>query len=265
MPRRWLLLALAAVIVVVIAAYLSRPGGDGPLGPIDRPEGSLLPSVDDSLYAAAAHILVGHADSEPPLPGITRTASEAREKALRLYVQLSSDQASFEDLARRESDDPAAERSGGYLGILRRGEIPLEFQMALFSLEPGQLYPAFETSAGWHVIKRLPIRIAAVRHILVTWDGAEGARVRPGRTRNQARLLAEEVVRECRRPDADFCELAARYSDDTGTRYECGELGVMVPGLADPDFEDALFRLRAGEISEPVESVYGYHVIQRLE
>ncbi|HPF36938.1 peptidylprolyl isomerase [bacterium] len=265
MTRRLLLLALIAVLGVVAAALLTGRKDQAPLAPIDRPEGSLLPAIDDSLFAAAAHILVAHADSEPPVPGVTRTASEAREKALRLFVELSSDQASFEDLARRESDDPDAERSGGYLGILRRGEIPLDFQMVLFNLEPGQIHPAFESPAGWHVIKRLPIRIAAARHILVTWDGAAGSRVKSGRTRNQAELLAQEIVLECRRPGADFCDLAARYSDDAGTRFECGDLGVMVPGMADPDFEDALFRLRAGDISDPVESVYGFHIILRLE
>jgi len=265
MSRRWLLLALLAVAAVIAAARFGPRRGEAPVDAIGRGEPSRLPAVDDSLFAAAAHILVAHAGSEPPVPGVTRTSSEAHEKALRLFTMLHANQVAFEDLARRESDDPAAERSGGYLGVLRRGEIPLPFQMALFSLGPGQLYPAVETAAGWHVIKRLPISLAVARHILVTWDGAAVADVRTGRTRNQARLLAEEVLRECRRPDADFCELAARYSDDSGTRFECGDLDALMPGMADPGFEDALFRLRVGEISDLVETPFGFHIIQRLE
>lgn len=266
MSRRWLLLALLAVTATVLAALLAPRLRPDPEGAATAPERSRLPAVDDSLFAAAAHILVAHAQSDPPVPGVTRTRAEAREKALRLSVLLNSDQAGFADLARRESDDPLAAQSGGYLGILRRGEIPLEFQLALFNLEPGQVYPALESPAGWHVIQRLPVRLAVARHILVTWDGSAITDLRVGRTQNQARLLAEEVLRECLRPDADFCELAARFSDDAGTRFECGDLDVIMPGAADPAFEDELFHLRPGETSDRlVETPFGFHIVQRLE
>lgn len=263
MSRRWLLLMLLAVAATILAAGLAPRFRDR--AHEAAPETSLLPDVDEDVFAAAEHILIAHVDSEPPIPGVTRSLSEARELALHISVLLGDKQARFGDLARRYSDDPRVQNSGGYLGVLKRGEIPLEIQVPLFNMEPGDIHPAVETPAGFLVLQRLPVRLAAARHILITWDGSAVTGLRAGRTRNQARLLADEVLLACRRDGADFCDLAARYSDDDASRFECGDLGVLQPTMTDPVFESALFALRAGEISEPVETSFGYHIILRLE
>jgi peptidyl-prolyl cis-trans isomerase SurA len=213
--------------------------------------------------AAVAHILIAHSESEPPIEGVTRSRSEARELALRLGVIAGENDADFAALAREYSDDPRAEKTGGYLGIMPRGSAPLSFQVPLFNLEPGQVHFAAETAQGFHVIKRMAVRRAEARHILITWEGSEATAVHASRTRNQALLLAEEILGECRREDADFCELTARYSDDTGSRFQCGSVGVIEPGMTDAAFENALFRLRSGEVSDIVETPYGFHIIQR--
>ena len=258
--RTWLLLAFAATAATLAAMYAFAPktGPAGSAGPGPAPAAEV--SEDE---AAVAHILIAHVESDPPIEGVTRTRSEARELALRIGVIASVNDADFAALAREYSDDPRAERTGGFLGIIPRGSAPLSFQVPLFNLEPGQIHPAAETAQGFHVIKRLPIRRVEARHILITWEGSEATAVHASRTRNQALLLAEEVLAECRREGADFCELTARYSDDTGSRFECGSVGIVEQGMTAPAFEHALFRLRSGEISDIVETPFGFHIIQR--
>jgi len=264
--RQWLV--LVAVITIGWAAIfwgVQQRGRGAGSHPSDDENPSLLPAVNDSLTAAAAHILVAHAESDPPLPGVIRSADEALELAYRYSVLANERGADFFELARQYSDDPRAANTGGYLGILSSGRLPLEFEVALFNLEPDQIHPAVRTDQGYHVLKRLPIRLATARHILVTWDGSQTTGTRTNRTRNQARLFAEEVLASCRLPGADFCRLSSQYSDDAGTRFECGALGVIEPSATHPDFEFVLFRLRPGEISDLVETPFGFHIIQRLE
>ena len=259
--KTWLLLTFIATVAAFGALYLFAP--ESHTVEVAAQSSGDNNRSDDDVEAAAAHILIAHADSDPLLPGVVRSRSEARELALSISVLANERGADFAALAREYSDDPRAERTGGYLGILPRGQLPLSFQVPLFNLEPGQIFPAAETSQGFHVIKRMSVIRVEARHILITWEGSEATAVHAARTRNQARLLAEEVLAECRREDADFCKIAARYSDDTGSRFECGSIGTIEPAMTAPSVEEALFRLRPGGLSDLVESPFGFHIIQR--
>lgn len=81
--------------------------------------------------------------------------------------------------------------------------------------------------------------------------------------RAAARARAEEVLRELQ-GGADFAVLARRYSDDPGSREQGGDLGWFRRGRMVPAFEDAVYRLRPGQVAGPVETEFGYHII-RLE
>lgn len=102
---------------------------------------------------------------------------------------------------------------------------------------------------------------AAASHVLVAYRGAHMARSNVHRTRDEARLLAEEVLEKARN-GADFADLARRYSDDpTGARG--GFLGGFDPGAMVEPFEKATFALPMGGISDVVETEFGFHVIRR--
>jgi foldase protein PrsA len=81
---------------------------------------------------------------------------------------------------------------------------------------------------------------------------------------NKALEIAENV-RQLLKDGGDWTELAAKYSDDSGTADSGGELGAVEKGDMVKEFEDSVFSLALNDISEPVKTVFGYHVIQVTE
>jgi len=79
----------------------------------------------------------------------------------------------------------------------------------------------------------------------------------------ETRELAEDIVNQLNE-GADFVELAHEHSIDTGSLREDGHLGYFARGAMVPEFEAAAFALGVGEISEPVETQFGYHIIEKL-
>ncbi len=77
----------------------------------------------------------------------------------------------------------------------------------------------------------------------------------------KAKQKAEKIRKELK-AGADFAKLAKKYSDDPGTKEHGGELGFFRKGRMVPEFEKAAFGLDVGEISQPVKTVFGYHIIQ---
>lgn len=93
-----------------------------------------------------------------------------------------------------------------------------------------------------------------------TEESAEGEETEPAMTKEEAKAQADDLKAQLD-DGADFGELAAEHSDDTGSAQQNGELGYVSEGQMVEEFETALFELEPGEISEPVESQFGYHII----
>lgn len=108
-----------------------------------------------------------------------------------------------------------------------------------------------------------PTKIAA-RHVLVQYMGAERAPASVVRTKDQARAVAEKVLARARAGE-DVGQLAAELSDEPGAGPRGGALGRFGKGMMAPAFEQAAFGLDVGEVSDVVESPFGFHVIERTE
>lgn len=108
-----------------------------------------------------------------------------------------------------------------------------------------------------------PKRIGA-RHVLIQWMGSERASSQVLRSREQALVIAQEVLRRAKGGE-DLGRLAVEYSDEPGASSRGGSLGRFGSGQMVPAFEAAAFKLEVGEISDIVETPFGFHIIQRTE
>jgi len=90
-------------------------------------------------------------------------------------------------------------------------------------------------------------------HILITADGE--------RSEDQARALAE-TIRERLEAGEDFADLASEFSDDPGSAAQGGDLGWVEPDVMMPAFEEALYDLEADQVSQPIKTEFGWHIIK---
>lgn len=190
--------------------------------------------------------------------------AQLRAKAEGLLKQVQGG-ADFAQLAQSSSDGAEAPK-GGSLGYREIGRLPAIFANAVVDLQPGAVVPeVLESANGFHVLKlagkrqggggdAAPGRITQtqVRHILIR----TGPNMPEAEASRQLATLRDRLTH-----GGDFADLARRYSQD-GSAAKGGELGWVSPGELVPAFEQAMNRLRPGEVSEPVVSQYGVHLIQ---
>ncbi len=101
----------------------------------------------------------------------------------------------------------------------------------------------------------LPERIQA-RHILIRF---------PEKGDPEAEKAALKKIQEIRKKileGADFGEMARKYSEDPGTKDQGGDLGLFARGQMIPEFEEAVFKLKVGELSAPIKTRFGYHLVK---
>jgi peptidyl-prolyl cis-trans isomerase SurA len=115
---------------------------------------------------------------------------------------------------------------------------------------------AASPDAGSTTPQNIPITQTLSRHILL--------RNRPGLTDQDAERRLQGYRDQVRAKTADFAELAKKYSED-GSAPNGGDLGWMSPGDLVPEFEQAMNRLQIGEVSNPVKSEFGWHLIQVMD
>ena len=177
------------------------------------------------------------------------------------YAQLIRDKAEggedFALLAKAYSDDPSG-KNGGDLGWFARGEMVPEFEKAAFGLQLGRISEVVRSQFGFHVIKATGRKGDKVRasHILIQLLPSDDDMAAK---RGQADSLYQSIL-----DGADYAELAKRFSDDENSRESGGELGWYAANDLLPEFIRALTDLEIGQVSPPVVSDFGFHII-RLE
>jgi hypothetical protein len=108
-----------------------------------------------------------------------------------------------------------------------------------------------------------PLEVGA-RHVLVAYKGADHARPYITRSREEALALAEQLRKRVLDGE-DFAVVAKENSDDAGSAAMGGDLGKFRREEMVPEFSDAVFAMKPGDVSAVVESAFGFHVIQRTE
>jgi parvulin-like peptidyl-prolyl isomerase len=116
---------------------------------------------------------------------------------------------------------------------------------------------------GSEVIQPAPPGHIRASHILISYDGAP--RTEAVRTKEEAGILADDILARIKAGE-DFEDLARRFSDcPTAEAENSGDLGFFDKGKMVKPFEDAAFALKVGEVSDVVETKFGYHVIKRTQ
>lgn len=228
---------------------------------VETPHGFHILKRQEIVEYSASHILIQYQGSSRATATITRTKEEAEKLAEEVTKKAQADGADFKALAAEYSDGPTGPR-GGSLGIFVPGQMVPAFEQALETMEIGEVKGPVETQFGFHIIRRDPIERIGASHILIGFQGA--ARSQATRTKEEALKLAEQVVQEANKEGADFAALAKQYSDGPSGPTG-GSLGLFERGRMVPSFENAAFALKVGEVSSPVETQFGYHIILRTE
>ena len=206
----------------------------------------------------ASHILVSvELDAEP------KDTLAAYNKIMRLREQL-VDGADFTTVAKAHSEDPSAAENGGRLGYFTALQMVYPFEDAAYKTPRGQLSQPVRTRFGYHLIKVHNVRDAQgevkVAHILV--------RANPDMPKADsvaAKKEIDEIYRRVQRKE-DWNKLASQFSEDAASATNGGELPWFGMGRLIPNFEEAAFALQApGDISTPVLTPYGWHIIKLIE
>ena len=197
---------------------------------------------------------------------VPESASEEQVKALQARAQRAADRArqgeDFGALAREYSDAPERE-NGGQFGPRSADRLPALFVDQTRELRAGEIAGPFRSPAGFHVLKLLGKRQAGLPDVSVTQSRARHILLRPGPQLSQTDAVArlnqyrEQIVSG----KASFETLAREHSQD-GSAREGGDLGWASPGQFVPEFEETMNRLRPGELSAPLVSRFGVHLIR---
>jgi peptidyl-prolyl cis-trans isomerase SurA len=206
-----------------------------------------------------AHILIRVPDQASP-----ERIESARAKAVKARADAAAG-GDFARLAAGFSDAPDA-LQGGAIGWRTADRLPELFAGALGRMSPGEVSEVLKSSAGFHVIKLIerrgagapsaPVTQTRLRHILIRTSET----VSEAEARRRLLGLRERLASGA----ADFAELARANSDD-GTAARGGELDWVYPGDTVPEFERAYQDLKPGEVSQPIKTAFGYHLIEVLE
>ncbi|MFI4923190.1 MAG: peptidylprolyl isomerase, partial [Burkholderiales bacterium] len=160
--------------------------------------------------------------------------------------------------------DAADALQGGAIGWRPAGRLPTIFLEALRSMQEGEVSGVLRSANGFHIIKLLgkrgkdsavEVQQTHARHILIKTSELL--------SENEARIRMLSL-KERLDNGADFAELARLQSED-GSAAQGGDLGWLGPGDTVPEFERAMNALKIGQISDPVRSPFGWHLIQVLE
>ena len=217
-------------------------------------------SSENSDEYQLSHIMIRIPDLASP-----ERIKDKRKRAEEALVKLKNG-TDFAQVAAEFSDAEDA-LEGGKLGWRPAAQLPTKFSKELKSIHQNELTPIIKSSSGFHILKLHDLRggdgvsktvvidQTHVRHILI--------KVSQLLSENEAKV---RVIRLKERLDngADFEELAKIHSEDP-SGDKGGDLDWISPGDTVPEFEKAMNRLQPGDISDPVQSTFGWHLIQVIE
>lgn len=225
---------------------------------------SLLDSLTRKVYSRlkyeirASHILINAPESAAPSDTL-----KAFHKIWKIY-ELAKSGTPFDNLARVYSDDPTAAYNGGDIGYFTALQLVLPFENQAYKTPVGQISKPFRTRFGYHIIKVTSKKpnpgTVTVAHIMFRFSAGMSAA-----DSMQLKNKADDLYSRLENGE-NWDKLCSQYSEDSNTRNAGGRLPEFGVGKMVPEFADGAFSLKnPGEISRPVQTPYGWHIIKLID
>lgn len=219
----------------------------------------LKQAYDRSLVEINAwHILINF----PPDPSAEDTLLTWK-KASEIRVRIMNGE-DFEQVARSASDDVSVQINGGNLGYFTVFQMITPFEDAAYKLQPGTISHPVRTAYGYHIIKvadkRASLGKIRVAHIMKNAP--------PGSDETVVKKAEAEInaIYDKLKNGESFAEIATEFSDHKESAASGGSLDWFGAGEITSDFAEAAFALtETGQITKPIRTAYGYHIIKLLE
>lgn len=169
----------------------------------------------------------------------------------------------FTKVAKEVSEDPSAAENGGHLGFISAFRTVYPFETAAYNTSVGSLSKIVRSAFGYHILKiharRNTLGEILVAHIMKFTAKDDEV------TNKKAKMEIDSLYQRVLAGD-DFGALAEKYSQDKGSSVKKGELPWFGTGRMVPEFETAAFALKnTGDVSKPIQSAYGWHIIKLLD
>ena len=214
-------------------------------------------SGDSETQYHVAQILVA-----TPLNPTPDDIATARKKMDIIYQKIKSG-TDFSAAAVAYSEGQNA-LQGGDIGWRKASELPSLFAPIVTQMKPGDYSAPIQSANGFHLVKLIDVK-RSDQKVMVTQTHARHILVRTTALLNEAQAKAKiQGLYDQLKAGADFAKLATTNSDDPGSAKQGGDLGWLDPGATVPAFQTAMDKLQPGEMSEPFQSPFGWHVVEVL-
>jgi len=209
---------------------------------------------DESIQYHLGHILIAVKEAASPAE-----VQQAQNKAADLVKRLRAGE-DFRQLAISHSNDNNALK-GGDLGWRSIGDVPSLFQGAITNMKTGEVADPIRSPSGFHLIKMLELK--GLGEHIITKTKVSHILIKTNELINDAEARKRLLGLKARIQDGeDFATLARAHSDDKGSALKGGSLDWVNPGDLVKPFEQAMNGLSTDEISEPVQTQFGWHLIK---
>ncbi|OGY42196.1 MAG: protein-export membrane protein SecD [Candidatus Buchananbacteria bacterium RBG_13_39_9] len=190
---------------------------------------------------------------------------KAKASANEILTEVLAAPDKFSKIAKEKSEDLATNEQGGDLGFIQDGGTNGEFFKTLKNLSQNEVYgDIIENSEGYNILKRGEMKEETkvkASHLLICYKGAE--RCDKDTSKEDARKKIEELKSQA--TAENFAELVKANSTEPGASESAGDLGYFSRGQMVKEFEDAVFSMETGSISDVIETQFGFHLIYKSD
>ena len=197
-----------------------------------------------------------------PLNPTPEQVAAGHKKADEIYQKLKGG-ADFAATAVAYSDDQQALK-GGDFGWRKGSELPTIFANVVPQMKAGDFSTPIQSVSGFHIVKLDEVKQGA-GGATITQTHARHILIRSGALLTEAQAKAKiQAIYQQLKGGADFAKLAEENSADPGSAKQGGDLGWLDPGATVPEFDATMNKLQPGDISEPFQTQFGWHIVQVL-